>query len=333
MPLRQSTIISFLLLSIGYCNLYAQNDGIDSNEKSDTTYYVQYPADINVRVYFSQKFTGFQLASENPVSSIQYIPNTTRNLGIGFTYKWATLNLAYGLAFINPEKGRGKTKYLDLQSHQYFDKWTIDFYGQFYNGYYLQNPPPNQSQEYVRPDIKVSEIGLVMQYVFNHKKFSFRAAYLNTEYQKKSAGSILVGGNVFYGKITSDSTMLPAFYRNMGSKPIREIIFYKVGPLAGYAYTLVIAKHFYISAALTAHFNLGHYELADEKKSNVYYSTDIGVKSAIGYTSARYNLGIIFIDQTTQMTSLKNNKLETGNVRFILTYRFIPKKELSVFKN
>ncbi len=39
--------------------------------------------------------------------------------------------------FLNPERGQGDTRYLDLQFHTYSRKVVLDAFGQFYRGFYL----------------------------------------------------------------------------------------------------------------------------------------------------------------------------------------------------
>src|SRR6187399_3652744 len=87
----------------------------------DTTYYQSFMGKkITGRYYFSQKYTALEIGRNNKTSPrLRYTPNTNLNMGIGATYRSFTLNLAYGFGFLNPERGKGETKYLDLQFHTY----------------------------------------------------------------------------------------------------------------------------------------------------------------------------------------------------------------------
>lgn len=322
-----TAFLLFAILANGQSNLL---------QSHDTSYYKAFPEHVAVRFYLSQKFTGLNLRVAEENHSFSYLPNTTRNAGFGITYKWATLNLAYGFSFLNNAKGRGKTKYLDLQSHQYLEKWNVDLFGQFYHGYYLPNYPDPTIENYVRPDLRVHEIGGSAHYVFNHSRFSFRAAFLNTEIQKKSAGTFLLGANVFYGQIQSDSSLIPQDFQPPIRDNIEDIWFMKMGPSAGYAHSFVFAKHLYLSLMLTFSFNAGSYESYDGSKTakDVFYSTDVAIKSSIGYSNDKMSIGLLFYDQATRLNDEKGNFLQTGNLRFIVTHRFLPtsKKLKSLFK-
>ncbi|MBL0342415.1 MAG: DUF4421 family protein [Bacteroidetes bacterium] len=139
----------------------------------DSTYFLSYTDQITGRFYFSQKYTNLLVEDGNKKLELDYRPNTTLNMGIGASYKWFTLNIAYGFAFLNQEKEKGDTKYLDLQAHFYGDKSNIDLFGQFYNGFYLapEGKGTTNNSYYLRPDLKVREFGGSYQYLFNHKSF------------------------------------------------------------------------------------------------------------------------------------------------------------------
>ncbi len=292
----------------------------------DTLYYKTFPDDITLRLYYSQKFTGFNVSYEGLNEVLRYQPNTTRNLGVGATYKWATLNLAYGFDFMNPDVGNGETRYLDLQTHQYFDDWNFDFYGQFYEGYFLSNTPapPIQENTYVRPDLRVIELGTTVQYVLNSERFNFKAAFINTDYQKKSAGTLLFGGDIFFAAVNSDSVLTPFFYSYDLDPEYRSLRFLKLGPSAGYAYNWVIREHLYFSGSLTLSFNGGIYELESplDKSDSYFFSVDSGIRAAAGYATEQYNFGLIYVLQNVQASSGYNNILRTGNIRLVASYRF-----------
>jgi hypothetical protein len=292
----------------------------------DTAYFENYPDLLTTRLYFSRKYTGFHVAFPALDGVVlKYAPNTTRNLGIGASYEWATLNLAYGFGFMNPDRGEGDTRYLDLQAHQYLGNFNIDFYGQFYQGYYLKNDEVTDDigSPYVRPDIRVNEFGLTVQYVLNHRKLSMRAAFINNSIQKKSAGSFIFGMDIFYGKVTADSTLIPYTFEIEPSQEYDQMNFFKLGPNLGYAFTLVFAKHFFFTGSLVAALNGGYYDLtaAEVKNRQGFFSADLNVRTALGYNNSRFTLSAFFVNQRVQFTSNYRNILNVGNFRVIATYR------------
>lgn len=301
---------------------------------STSAYYISYERQISGRFYFSRKFTSLLLRNRDNDILLRYKPNTTLNMGVGATYKWATLNLAYGFGFLNPDHGRGKTRYLDLQFHSYGRKVTVDVLGQFYRGFYLS--PKGQATEpneyYRRPDLRVRAAGASVQYIFNHKRFSYRASFLQNEWQKRSAGTFLIGVELFAGNVAADSSLIPTAV-NATDVDIRRVRFIEFGPNAGYAYTYVYKEHFFLTGAGSLSLDVGFNTLInDERKSR---ATGINPNTLFrfsgGYNSDVWAVSMLYTSSAMRLASRNleaGTLLRTGNVRLIFTYRFRPGKKV-----
>lgn len=337
----------FSLLIIFFLSLVPLLIQAQTQERSisDTNFYVSYPQKITARFYFSQKYTAFTIRDPPATSSLSYRPNTTLNLGVGVTYHNLSLNLAYGFAFLNGDKEKGKSKYLDLQGHLYPQKWVIDYFGQFYKGYYLYPAgylPGTSGKYYQRPDGKITLIGLAAYKVLNDKKFSYRAAFIQSEWQKKSAGSLLVGAQAYYGVMKADSAWVPAQVRNNYLQAdISNIRFLNIGPGIGYAYTLVVLQHFFITGSLAANLNLSFLKEAGPLTENnkIDLSTGFLYKAAAGFNSSHWNFSVNWVGNGIQVSArYPSNKylLRTGNYRLIVAKKLMPgpklKKRLSVIE-
>jgi hypothetical protein len=295
---------------------------------SDTTYFKTYSDQITGRFYFSRKYTSLVIGDQQSEFKLDYRPNTSLNMGVGATYKNITLNIAYGFPFLNQDEGKGKTRYLDLQAHMYGKKLTIDFFGQFYNGLYL-NPKGKGTLDgsyYVRPDMKLREIGLSCQYLFNHKRFSYRASFLQNEWQRKSAGTFLLGGEGYVGWAQADSGVFPKAIPVANPPVATEVRFFEFGPNAGYAYTLVIARHFFItgSLAIGLDYNRTDYRSELETKTSEDFSTNTHLRLFAGYNSERSAVSFTFTNNAVSLTAKRaySVSINTGNVRLNYVRRF-----------
>ena len=295
---------------------------------SDTTYYKTYPDLITGRFYFSRKFTSLLVGDKSSDFELDYKPNTTLNMGVGATYRNFTLNLAYGFPFLNWDTDKGKTNYLDLQAHFYSTKLTIDFFGQFYNGLYLDPKGKGtlDGSYYVRPDLKIREIGLSCQYVFNHRRFSYRAAFLQNEWQRKSAGTFLLGGESYAGIALADSNIIPKTIPKEKPAVATEARFYEFGPNAGYAYTLVIARHFYITGSLSMSLDYNRTDyFADGKTITTEgLSPNTNLRIFCGYNTERSAISFTFTNNKVSLAAANANtvSINTGNVRLNYVRRF-----------
>lgn len=304
----------------------------------DTSFYHSFDRSITTRFYFSKKFAGLELEKASNVSKFRYVPNTSLTMGVGITYQSISVNLGYGFGFLNPEQNKGKTTYLDLQSHIYGRKWTIDLLGQFYKGYYLTpkglaaSTPQNY---YVRPDLSIRLFGGSAYHLLNADRFSYRAAHLQTEKQKKSAGSILIGAELYYGIIKADSSLVPSIIsESYGQKAVRQLNFIKLGPGIGYAYTLVVKKHFFLTGSLCASLTLdySYQQGAPQKHEKFDVNKGFIYRIAAGYDRNNWNINLALVgNQLTVASATTKDKylLSAGNVRLTLARRFTPGHKLS----
>ncbi len=296
----------------------------------DSSYFASYTDQITGRFYFSQKYTNLMVEDQAQNLDLEYRPNTTLNMGIGASYKWFTLNLAYGFPFLNKEKEKGDTRYLDLQAHFYGNTSNIDLFGQFYNGFYLypSGKASSVNQYYIRPDIKVREYGGSYQHIFNHKRFSYRASFLQNEWQKKSAGSFLFGAEFFIGKVGADSTVYPAVLTTSEAPKTTKVFFYELGPNFGYAYTLIIAKHFFLTGSLSfsLDYNVTEYKYESNRSMQSGVTPNSLIRVFTGYNSKKSALSVTFTNSRVSLAATSKNSvaLNTGNFRINYVRRFIP---------
>lgn len=333
-----------LLLVLGLsCTslMYAQ----ESDTAYNDNYYESFSHLITARTYFSQKYTNFGLPSGTSIRNINYNPNTTLNFGVGATYEWFTLNLAYGFGFLNGgDEIKGKTKYLDLQSHIYTRKMSIDFMGQFYSSFFLRPKgvaAVDGREFYIRPDIKVRHFGLAPYYILNWKQLSLRAPMIQNEWQKKSAGSILLGGDLYYGNTHGDSAFVPTVIEdNYPHKGIYKIRYFNIGPGAGYAYTYVLDEKFYATGGVTMSFPISfHKEWSEETAptSVVKFSPNLTYRAGIGYNDDTKSIGLMWVNSSFSTRGDTGKfRILTGNIRLNMAYRFEPgpnlKRKLKFFK-
>ena len=254
-------------------------------------------------------------------------------MGIGFTYRGATLNLAYGFGFLNPDTDHGKTRYLDLQFHSYTKTLVVDVLGEFYKGFYLPKGEARMDGNYyVRPDIFVYELGLNVQHIFNYKQLSHRAAMYQDEWQKKSAGSFLAGAEIYYAHVSGDSSLIPAQKnKDAALTDIQKLYFFQLGPNVGYMYSLVIKKHYYVSGSLSASIDY----TANKSFSNSDTEHQRGlspntfIRIGTGYNSNVWALSLVYVNDGVNLATggpATRATLNTGNIRFNITHRFALQK-------
>ena len=160
----------------------------------------------------------------------------------------------------------------------------------------------------------------------NERKFSYQAGLLQNEWQKKSAGSVLIGGEIYYGSIHGDSTLAPT-----GADPsqsaleINKFHYFIMGPGIGYGYTLVYKEHFFILGSATVnlafrysteisttlHTNSGHFG----------FRPNYILHAGAGYNGDKWSLSLSWIDTELLLNGKSTDysyTVSVGNYR--LTY-------------
>ena len=327
MNTRQQVLLMTVTLIICSFTLNAQKDF-----QHDTTYYETFPQKTTVRLYLSKKYVHLNLPSGGTAEDLEYKANPKLNLGAGITIKNISINLFNGFSFLNPNTDeKGKTSGFNFQVHLYPRKWAIDLLYVAPKGYHLE--PKGMAgapadKYYYREDVKTTFFGISAYQVPNKKRFSYRAALLQTEWQKKSAGSFIYGGEIHHGTVQGDSALVPALlsqtYPQAGINKINILSF---GPGAGYVYTLVIAQHFFITGSMVINLdaNFVREEYDAKKEKNVSLNPSEVFKAALGYNGRKWNISANWAGSATsvQGSATPDNYLfPSGNIRIVVAHKF-----------
>lgn len=230
----------------------------------DSSYILPFEQKFSVQASVSNKFLSLvQEYDDKSTRSFSIVPNTPVNIGLGFTWKNLSISGSYGFQFLR-DKSKGKTRSFDFQYHYYARKFVIDLFLQNYRGY--NRVYEDDEETFIRAsDVQITQYGAHGMYVFNNRKFSYKAAYNLSEKQIKSAGGFLIGGGVFQSRIRSDSTLVLRNNRHQQDN-------FQFGVSGGYGYTWVIKKNFFVAGSLTVGVNIGADRIENFGKQKLKYT-------------------------------------------------------------
>jgi hypothetical protein len=295
--------------------------------QEDTTYYVNFRKLLTSRVYVSRKYTSLFVRGINDGSRMALEPNSTLNLGVGATYNDFTLNLAYGFNFLNANRDEVDTRYLDLQAHIYPKNWVIDLFGQFYDGFFLSSydgPLTDVTSRLAFPDMEVRKFGANVQYLFNGEKLSLKAAFLQSAWQKKSAGSFVTGIEFYVGSANDDNDILGELIPEPLS--FKRVNFFEFGPNLGYVHTFVIAKHFFITGMVSGNIGLGNTTISSDGQREGQWGINPNyfLRGFVGYNGPLWSINANYVHNNVRIEEARNfvTDFRTGNYRINFVYRF-----------
>lgn len=328
-----------LLATTAVCAQPAAQD--DSTATTiDEHYIIDYSDRLSIKFFGIKKSNQIAHRDDYTGRKIEYQPNEDFNVGLGFTYRWLGLDVAFNFPFINDDdEVFGETKRLDIQANVYTRKFVVDFNLQTYKGYYAFNPEdyvvgfdPNNPVYPLRPDMRTTNIGVSAFRVFNTDKFSFRAAFTYNERQVRSSGSWLLGTYFNYFTMNADSTIVPIQVRDAFNPEVdfRGTRWTSFGVSGGYAHTFVYKHKMFLSMALAI--GLGP-EIRKTPATNGMpedveskAGSFIALRAALGYNTERFYTGLAIIAAGSGEGDKKEAFLQrsVNNIRIFIGKRFTP---------
>ena len=336
---RYLIILLFIVPFISRAQVEIDTNSADSTIVSDR--YVDYSDQLLLKFMTVSKINKLEIINKDNDQSIKLKPYGITSLGFGFNYKWLGLGIAFGLpASAEEEEIYGKTQRFDFQLNIYSKKFVVDAFAQQYTGFYVENASEltdwNSTSFPQQESMRTFSMGVGGYYIFNHKKLSYKAAYVRNAVQKKSAGSFLLGG--FYsidnaGIESGDTaTFVPSFFPKAvrDSLPIDDYTSRSFGVSFGYTYTLVFFKRFFVNLSLIP--GVGAKNLTVIKSGEkINETTAVGRfngRIAIGYENKHFLIGLTS-NTVTGSLEFQNYEIKptTSNAKFFIAKRFNIKKK------
>lgn len=333
--------ITFLLL---IHNCLGQNEAVKWG--FDTNYVKRYNDRLVLAVYQSQRTFEIDFIQKmnydpNNQSALLYVARSNKVTGLSLAYD--KISFSYGFKTPVSETElyrRGKTKYNDYSFSFTSSKFRIETAYRNYKGFYDEHTARydtlfNDTLPYFqRPEMKNVVVKLRGFYFFNHKRFSYGAAYNNTYRQVKTAGSFIAYTDVFYNLLTDPEHFLPTqvmeYYQDY--KNLNSFENYGVGIGGGYTLNLVLLKSLYVNGVfgLSGKFFQQNLSSSDDSLNSSTFRAGINgadLRGAIGYNGKNFFISAYFNYEIsvfgTRSVNL-NSKLISGS--FTFGYRF-PFKE------
>jgi len=323
----------------------------ESEIKYDTNYIQVYKDELTTRIFLSRKQTGYSLSEKYFTPSLDYKTNPNLLMGIGYTYSFLTLNLAVKLPLLNDDDDiYGESKYVDLQAHTIFRSYIVDIYLQWNKGFYVSNPDEllndwESGQPYpLRGDLRTNIIGLNVQYLFNSERYSYKASFAQNEFQKRSAGSPILGIEGHWMLGMGDSLLIPGSITQFNILesyvPFNQVDMFNVGLNGGYAYTFVMKQRIYLSASFILGLAGGKSWFHNTPTSETHISgISLGLNNtsrvSLGYNRNDFYIGLSYIRfSMSNLADLDNGWIaySTGNLRLNVVKRFRLKRDIKILR-
>ncbi len=236
----------------------------------DTNYIEPQHYNFTVMLQSTINYDIYRLRS-NSGQTVTFSPDMVVKVGPYFGWKWFFLGYTFDLKHFGfSDSGKKREVAFSIYSSQI----GIDlFYRRTGSDYKIRNAYMGDGIDAGRLSgvsfngINVGITGVNLYYVFNHKKFSYPAAFAQSTCQKISCGSWLAGVGYMNNSIDLDHAKLqqvvsencsPENVKIDSGLMFRNVKYYNISVSGGYAYNWVIAKNLLFCASASLSLSYKH---------------------------------------------------------------------------
>lgn len=231
--------------------------------------------------------------------------NGLPNYGLMFSYKWLNVRLTTSIAGATyADPNRGKTNNFGLAVGYTGTQWWGRAFYEQYEGFHIRNPDEynpswfqSNTQYPYLPTLRSQTVYANAYYGLNHGKYSHRAFLWQSQHQRRSAGSWIVGASAGYDHIFSDTSIIPveadlAFYELRNLTGLESIT---CAVNIGYTGTIVISDSWSVGLMFAPGVAVT-YGVIEELNDVNSYNWDLGamaeMRGIISYSKNRWYGGL-----------------------------------------
>lgn len=256
----------------------------------DTNYVVRPEGKLTLKVRLNQ--TGNDFHAKGTVNEMYSKADLRTSHKTTFSVGAIYRGIGVGLA-INPAKMSGAYKDYEFNLNYYSSRLSFDFSYQRSETLVGDIHGDRGEQHLESDDVKLKVFNIAGYYTFNHRRFSYPAAFTQSYIQRRSAGSWLAGVSYQGGSIeTSDALKL----RNPNAPDVRIYVGH-LGIGGGYGYNWVLGKKWLLHFSMLPTYvvyNRNNMTVNDVRKDaqHMRFNMIFNERAAIVYNlSSRYFFG------------------------------------------
>ena len=228
----------------------------------DTNYVVRPEGSLTLKVRMNQ--TGNSFHAKGTVNDFYCKADLSTSHKTTFSIAGNYRGIGIGMA-INPYKWSGVYKDYEFNLNYYSSKLSLDFSYQRSESLAGDIERGDNDSRLESGDVMLKVVNLAGYYTFNHRRFSFPAAFTQSYIQRRSAGSWLAGISYQGGSIETTDALKT---RNPDA-PDTRIYIGHFGIGGGYGYNWVLGKRWLLHFSMLPTFvvyNRNNFTVNDERK-------------------------------------------------------------------
>ncbi|MGZ6480294.1 MAG: DUF4421 family protein [Bdellovibrionales bacterium] len=240
------------------------------------------------------------------IQGVAYVPSFGPKLGPRILWKEIGVTMTFALPMPEVEKNRrGVSDQTEVILNSYWRQNAIDLYYLRVRGFYIASPwqefSVHKPERYPQvPDAVATSFGFNWYYVLHPERYSLKAAFDQSEFQKESGGSWLASPFYNHFELSLGTRFVPGIGDDhvTGLPNLASGRFDTLGTSFGYGYTYIYGRFF--ASALAAvgpgveYQKIGRSDGSGDVK-NVSLAIKINVNGAMGFNFKNYIGGVKFL--------------------------------------
>lgn len=261
--------------------------------ENDSTYITSFKHKIMLKANINTQAETYSIQN-NDTDNFSVTANNNFKFTLSANYEFLGLSIA-----LSP-KARNlpyKTVFQDIQVRLFIKKWIQNFQYRHVRGFYRDGEILEGVQDQF-PNFKTISWNGATSYVMN-SDFSLKHVLFNTEWQRKSAGSLIPTLRYGYQRIL-----------DIVDNEKEAQNFYNISIASDYYYTWVIEKNWFVTPSITPAIGLRfvNYSIGEINKQNTLFTTALNLGLYFGYTSPKVVAGANFnFDSKASNAKTKTN--------------------------
>jgi len=201
----------------------------------DTNYVVRPTGRLTLKARMN--LAGNDIHAKGTVNDVYASANMSTSLKTTFSLAAIYRGIGVGVA-INPAKWKGVYKDYELNINYYSNRVSLDFSYQRSESLTGSMYFDDELKHVEKGDVAMKVLNIAGYYAFNHRRFSYPAAFTQSYIQRRSAGSWLAGFSYQGGSIKTTDALL----QRSPDAPVTRIYVGHLGIGGGYAYNWVLGR-------------------------------------------------------------------------------------------
>lgn len=314
----------------------------EREEGQDTIDYVQrFPGKFNLRLILRERPMYLQL--HNDEKRIEYRPNTSPSIGLGFNILRVGLSFSVRMppGIFNTRDRLGDTDFSDYQLSLFVKHFLVDMIYQDFSGFYMSNTAEWEDELQfndfpLREDMSIRRAALSGIYLFDLERLTLRV-YNNSRKQLRGAGSFLVMSSLEHFRIDSDHGLVPQGFQKYYAEDARlaQGQFTGLSFMPGYSHNFIVGN-FYLNLTVAAgpDIQFREYHTPSSSHANWQLQGKINIRGAVGYDNDDFFAGVHFVDQRNRYKAGGLDVVHnTGVMRLAVGHRFTETRWMKSIRN